>query len=148
MAQWLVRLLAQGEKVMWVGGMAHWTRIIARIAEGDFDSPGVNVIAHSAFHRMRMAPSALHRMTGRLPWFTACYAQDPSVYDEHSAMQELCLEATKESDQESVVLVLSTQSNNSLNTANEDETAVPIDVARTLQYARNLSCDGGTPRAT
>ncbi len=142
MAQWLVRLLAQGEKVMWVGGMAHWTRIIARIAEGDFDSPGVNVIAHSAFHRMRMAPSALHRMTGRLPWFTACYAQDPSVYDEHSAMQELCLEATKESDQESVVLVLSTQSNNSLNTANEDETAVPIDVARTLQYARNLAATG------
>jgi hypothetical protein len=30
MAGSLTRLLAQGDTVMWVGGMAHWTRILAR----------------------------------------------------------------------------------------------------------------------
>jgi hypothetical protein len=138
MAEWLARLLAQGEKVMWVGGMAHWTRMVALIAEGNFDSPEVDQIADSAFHRMRIAPSALHRMTGRLPWLVARYAQDPSVYDEHLAIQGLCLEATNKSDQQSVVLV-QMQSNDSLDTANEDEPAVTVDVARTLQYARNLA---------
>lgn len=138
MAHCLARLLAQGEKVMWVGGMAHWTRIVAQVAKCNVDSPEVGQIAHSAFHRMRIAPSALHRMTGRLPWLVARYAQDPGVYAEHSAIQGLCLEATNKSDQEPVVLV-QMQSNDSLDTAIEDETAVTMDVARTLQYARNLA---------
>ena len=142
MAQWLARLLEQGESVMWVGGMAHWTRIVTRITEGAFDSPDVDLTAHSSFRRMRIAPSALYRMTGRLPWLVARYAQDPSAYDEHAAMQGLCLEATKESDRESVVLILSGQSRDSPDTTDEDEAATPINVARTLQYARNLAAAG------
>ena len=143
MAQGMARLLAPGERVMWVGGMAHWTRIVERITEDNFDSPLVDLITYSDFKRMRIAPSALHRMTGRLPWLVARYAKDPSVYDEHSAIQELCLEATKKSGQDSVMLFLSPPPNDSPDTAREDETVAPIDVARTLQYARNLSATKG-----
>jgi hypothetical protein len=65
MAQSLARLLAQGETVMWVGGMAHWTRIVARITSGNINDAGAEVTIHSDFKRMRLAPSALYRMTRR-----------------------------------------------------------------------------------
>lgn len=139
MARSLTRLLAHGKTVMWVGGMAHWTRIIARINEGNFDAANVGLAAYSSFKRMRLAPSALYRMTHRLPWLVARYAQDPSGYEEHAAMRVLCLEATKRSVQETSTLVLTERSGNLLSTMDEAEASAPIDVARTLQYARNLA---------
>lgn len=142
MARCLSQLLEQGDTVMWVGGMAHWTRIVARITDGNFDSPAVDLAVHSAFRRMRLAPSALYRMTDRLPWLVARYAQDPVTYHEDSAIQGLCLEATKKSDRGSVVLVLAGQSTDSLDVTDEKESATPIDLARTLQYARNLAAAG------
>ena len=142
MARELTQLLARGETVMWVGGMAHWTRIVARINKGKLDAPAVDTTVHSAFERMRIAPSALHRMTGRLPWFVARYAQDPSAYDEHAAMQSLCLEATKKSASDTALLVFSERSEDLLGTMDDAEGAAPIDVARTLQYARNLAATG------
>lgn len=139
MAQWIARLIAQGEKVMWVGGMAHWTRIVTRITEGDYDSPDVALTAHSDFHRMRIAPSALYRMTRRLPWLVAHYAEDQIGYKEYSALQGLCLEAAKESDQAPVLLISRGESKDNLTAVNENEDITPINVARTLQYARNLA---------
>jgi hypothetical protein len=139
MARSLTRLLAKGETVMWVGGMAHWTRIIARITSGNIDDASVDVTVQSDFNRMRIAPSALYRMTGRLPWLVACYGQDPSTYGEHAAMQTLCLEAAKRSVQETTTLVLTERSDDQLGTMDEGEASAPIDVARTLQYARNLA---------
>ena len=139
MARWLTQLLAQGETVLWVGGLSHWTRIISRINGGNFDAPSVDLTVYSSFKRMRLAPSALYRMTGRLPWLVARYAQDTSAYEEHAAVQRLCLEATKRSVHETSTLVLTARSDDSFGTMDEAEATAPIDVARTLQYARNLA---------
>jgi hypothetical protein len=64
MALQLTKLLAQGGKVLWVGSMAHWTRMIARIKGGYFDAPSVDLTVYSSFERLRLAPSALYRITG------------------------------------------------------------------------------------
>src|ERR1039458_7451247 len=139
MARRLTQLLANGETVLWVGGMYHWTRIIARINEGNFDAPSIDLTVYSSFKRMRLAPSALYRMTRRLPWLVARYAQNTSTYAEHAAVQILCLEATKRSFQNNSILVLTKKSNHLIGKMDEAETSAPIDVARTLQYARNLA---------
>ena len=139
MAASLTRLLAQGDTVMWVGGMAHWTRILARIASGETEDTKADVTLHSSFERMRLAPSALYRMTRRLPWLVARYGQEPSAYEEHMAVQTLCLEATKSSPEGAPTLVLSERSQDLLSAIDEAEAAAPINVARTLQYARNLA---------
>jgi hypothetical protein len=102
MARSLNRLLAQGETVMWVGGMAHWTRIVARIDSHEAGSAKADVTRRRLFKRMRLSPTALYWMTGRLPWLIARYAQDPSAFEEHTAMHLLCLEARKGSARQSV----------------------------------------------
>lgn len=139
MARRLAQLLARGETVLWVGGMLHWTRMVRRINGGNFDAPSVDLTRYSSFKRMRLAPSAMYRITGgRLPWLIAHYAQVPSAYEEFAAMQTLCLEATKSSVQEASTLVPIEQSDDR-NTLDEIEACAPIDIARTLQYARNLA---------
>jgi hypothetical protein len=139
MAQRLSRLLAQGETVLWVGGLAHCTRIVRRVKESFFDGPSIDLTTYSSFQRMRLAPSALYRLTCRLPWLVHRYAQDPSGYDEHSAIQILCLEAGRSPSTEATTLILSERPNDTLDLLDETETTNPIDVARTLQYARNLA---------
>lgn len=139
MARRLAQLLEKNETVLWVGGMGHWTKIITRINESNFDAPNVDLTFYSSFNRMRLAPSALYRMTRRLPWLVTRYARDPSAYDEHAAMQVLCLEATKRSVQEASMLLIAVRSDNPLSTMDEAEPCAPIDVAHTLQYARNLA---------
>ena len=139
MAQWLARLLAKGETVMWVGGMAHWTRIIGRLSAGHLNDATAEVTVHSHFKRMRLAPSALYHMTGRLPWLVARYGREPAAYEEHVATQLLCLEATKKSDKDSFTLVLTKECDDPLGIIDEPEPSAPIDVARALQYARNLA---------
>lgn len=139
MAQRLTRLLEKGETVLWVGGLSHWTRIVSRIRRGNFDAPSVDLAVYSSFQRMRLAPSAMYRMTGRLPWLVARYAEDPSAYEEHAAMRILCLEATKRSVQETSTMIIAGRSDNLPSTMDEAEPCAPIDVARTLQYARNLA---------
>jgi hypothetical protein len=143
MARRLTQQLAQGEKVLWVGGMAHWTRIIARINDGNFDAPSVDSIVYSSFKRMRLAPSALYRLSGRLPWLVADYARDPSAYEEHSVIQTLCLEAIKDPGKETTVLIISGGSEDRLSVLAAAEPSNSIDVARTLQYARNLAATEG-----
>jgi hypothetical protein len=39
MAAALSALMAENERVMWVGGMAHWTRIVARLADNECALP-------------------------------------------------------------------------------------------------------------
>jgi hypothetical protein len=142
MAGRLTRLLAQGEKVLWVGGMAHWTRIVARINDGGLDGPSVALTVYSCFERMRISPSALYRITGRLPWVVAGYARDPILYGEQAATQELCLEATKDLGKKTNVAVVSAGTKD-LSALDEVEPSTSIDVVRTLQYARNLATTGG-----
>jgi hypothetical protein len=143
MAQSLARLLERGETVMWVGGMAHWTRIVGRITSGRLTNAPAEVTVHSHFKRMRLAPSALYQMTHRLPWLVASYGRGSAAYEEHAATQILSLEATKKSSEESFRLVLTKDSNDSLDVMDEPELSAPIDVARTLQYARNQAAVRG-----
>lgn len=142
MARKLSQLLADCKTVMWVGGMAHWTRIVRRIQETDFEAPSVALETYSLFRRMRLAPSALYRTSGRLPWLVDRFAQDPGSYDEHAALQALGLEAGRISDTEAPMLVLSGPLNDDLDILSEMEPATPIDIVRMLQYARNLAATG------
>ncbi len=143
MAAALSSLMAENKWVMWVGGMAHWTRIVARLSEHAFNAAPIAPSHPSEFRRMRLAPSALYRMTGRLPWLVARYGVDPAAYEEFGATQAMALEATKRTDRgDDVVLVLPGRTASSLDGEEDRGEALaiaPTDVARTLLYARNLA---------
>jgi hypothetical protein len=140
MAAALAELMAENERVMWVGGMAHWTRIVARLADHAFDATAVIQPHQAEFRRMRLAPSALYRMTGRLPWLVAQYGVHPAGFEEVGATQAMALEATRQKvGAAEVVLVLPGHTPSPLDGHEEPEGIGPVDVARTLLYARNLA---------
>ena len=117
MAWSLAALMREHESVLWVGGMAHWTRIRDRIERGDFTSPVTpSPPAIGETRRYRLDATALHRMTaGRLPWLVARYARDRAGYDERDALRDLSLDAVGEGRFQA------------------------IEVAAMLTYARNLA---------
>lgn len=143
MARQLSQLVREGAPVLWVGGMAHWSQIVARIVNEAFESPAVDLVTHTWFRRMRLAPTALYKITHRLPWLVARYAIDPHGYDESEATQSLALEATKRSEDDDVVLIGLEHATDVTTALQSDDPVPPIDVARTLQYARNLAATGG-----
>jgi hypothetical protein len=149
MAGQLHHLLRVGKRVLWVGGMAHWTRIVHRLRTHDFSGPRTNPHPSSTISRMRLAPSALYRMTGRLAWLVRHYADNPDGYDEYAAIQTLARlasqRATQENDVLDVVLVGAhpgTVSDIQADPARREPIA-PVDVAKTLLYARNLAAVSG-----
>lgn len=142
MARRLSELLAEAETVMWVGGMAHWTNIVRRMKDNDFDSPSVAVTTYSSFRRLRLAPTALYYISGRLPWLVDRFARDPSGYDEHAALRELCLDATGNSGTDASSPSPAGELDETVSALGGPESTNPIDIARTLQYARNLAATG------
>jgi len=142
MARKLSQFLAQGETVVWVGGAAHWTRLVRRVKESDFDGPSVDLTRYASFRRMRLGPSSLYHVSGRLPWLVDRYAQDPAGYDEHEAIRSLCLEAGRDSNTEATNYIVLGKLDATSSVLSETETTNPIDVVRTLQYARNLAATG------
>jgi hypothetical protein len=149
MAGQLHQLLRVRKRVLWVGGMAHWTRIVHRLRTHDFSGPRTNPHPPSIISRMRLAPSALYRMTGRLPWLVLHYADNPDGYDEHAAIQTLARlasqRASRENDELDLVLVAAHPGTISDTHADpsRQEPIAPVDVAKTLLYARNLAAVSG-----
>ncbi len=106
MAERLAGLMRDYERVLWVGGAAHWPALRRRLTE--LGAAG----AHAERHLRRTRPlsargspiaepssgcacrSALYHITdGRLPYLVSRYAQAPDRYEEAEALQSLALEA-------------------------------------------------------
>jgi hypothetical protein len=115
MAGRLADLMQRDDRVLWVGGMAHWSRIRASLKAMEYEGPRLaEAGAPPAFHRMCLDASALHRMTQRLPFQVAHFARQPTRYEESRCLRTLALAAVK------------------------PEKIQSIDVAAMLLYARNL----------
>lgn len=120
MAARLDKLMQRHERVLWVGGMAHWTRIRRRLQARDFSGPDLAPEPQPAtFLRMRLGHSALHRLSGRLPFQVASFARDQARYSETACLQKLALAAVK------------------------PEKLRASEVAAMLRYARNLAAREG-----
>ena len=114
MAGRLAELMRDHERVLWVGGAAHWPALRRRLIQHDLAAPLVRTCSDSTFVRVRLAGPALLRLTDRLPYLVSLYAAAPDLYEEAEALQSLALEAVTPE-------------------------AIPArDVSRVLVYARNL----------
>jgi hypothetical protein len=146
MAQALSRLMETHSRVMWVGGAAHWKNLIDRIERADFRRPSLQEIHSRSFRRLRLLPSAMRQMTGRVPRLVARFAEDPWQYSEDAEIRALALDALESNQREGDVAIISLPgANNAVGDAiNQDrEEGTPIDVARLLLYARNLAVTRG-----
>ena len=130
MASALATLMAQHVSVLWVGGFAHWARIVERLRCRDFSASDIAPAPQRRFTRARLGPSALMRLTGLYPSMVAAFARAPQAFEPFDAMRLLLHEAAKpESDGQ----------------AGEGKRMLPpepvaaIDLARTGLYARNLA---------
>ncbi|MGO9245607.1 MAG: hypothetical protein ACLPT4_16710 [Verrucomicrobiia bacterium] len=140
MAARLAELMKKHRRVLWVGGMAHWTRIVRRLENREFASPKVEVAQSHTVCRVRLASTALYRMTGRMPFLLARYAKSPERYDESEAIRAVGLAACRSKAAVSVRI-------DGQRGDDEDEllepTSASVDVARMLIYARNLGASSG-----
>jgi hypothetical protein len=134
MASALAALMAQHVAVLWVGGFAHWARIVERLRCRDFAAPDTVPAPRRRFTRARLAPSALVRLTGQYPSMVAAFARAPQAFDPFDAMRLLLHEAaTPEPDDQGTPPVSEARKMLPL------EPAAAIDLARTGLYARNLA---------
>lgn len=133
MASQLASLMATHQQVLWVGGLAHWRRIVERLRTRDFTAPALPPPGPRNFRRMRLDSFALYHMTGRLISLVHAYAEASDTYDESDALRHLALEALPEAAQPDIVW----------RPDEELERSAPIDVARLLLYARNLALTTG-----
>ncbi len=140
MAQRLAELMKQFRCVLWVGGMAHWTRIAERLRLGNFSGPQVGAVERRTVRRAKLMGTALLRMTGRFPFLINRYAKDPSGYNEWETIQALGLAALRSKSRVTIKIAGQRESL-------EDELPEPmrasVDLARMLIYARNLAASSG-----
>jgi hypothetical protein len=96
MAQRLFDLSRRFERVLWVGGMAHWAPIRRRLEQGTFSGPTLRRARRpKSFFRMRLEASALHRITLRMPFQVVQFAQQPDRYSDSACLNKLALAAVK-----------------------------------------------------
>ncbi|PYR45663.1 MAG: hypothetical protein DMF89_24415, partial [Acidobacteria bacterium] len=95
MASALAALMARHESVWWVGGFAHWSRIVARLRSRDFSTPDTRPALRRRFTRARLGPSALMRLTGSYPAMVRAFGQAPAEFEPFDAMRTLLHEAAK-----------------------------------------------------
>ena len=134
MASALAALMAQHVSVLWVGGFAHWARIVERLRCRDFAAPDTVPAPRRRFTRARLGPSALMRLTGLYPSMVAAFARAPQEFDPFDAMRMLLHEAAKpEPDGQGTPPVGKARK------MLPSEPAAAIDLARTGLYARNLA---------
>ncbi|MBI2528767.1 MAG: hypothetical protein HYV93_22640 [Candidatus Rokubacteria bacterium] len=129
MARRLSELLAAHQRVLWVGGLAHWTALVRRLEAGDFAAPSVPISRARRFRRVRLAPSALLRLSGRVPYLVAHYASGPDRYEETAAVRGMALGALRRPARSGQPA--------------DGPAGTAIDVARALLYARNLAASRG-----
>ncbi len=134
MASALAALMAQHVSVLWVGGFAHWSRIVERLRCRDFAAPDTVPAPRRRFTRARLGPSALMRLTGLYPSMVAAFARAPQEFEPFDAMRMLLHEAAKpEPDGQETPPVGEARK------MLPSEPAAAIDLARTGLYARNLA---------
>lgn len=124
MARHLAALMEQYESVLWVGGLAHWGRIEARLRSADFSSARVRQASPLRWRRGRLAPSALLRMTGQSPWRIRYFAGSPVTFDPLEVVRRLLHESGEQTLAE---------------VGSPHEPCTAIDRARAGIYARNLA---------
>ncbi len=135
MARHLARLMATHERVLWVGGMAHWPRMRALLVGGGLGPPEASK-RRVSFVRLGLSPSALVAATGRLPRLVHRYAVEPDAYEETAAIRALALDAVTVRAEIDYELVRAGQKRKE--GVRAPESASPADVAKMLAYARNL----------
>ena len=134
MASALAALMAQHVSVLWVGGFAHWARIVERLRCRDFAAPDIVPAPRRRFTRARLGSSALMRLTGVYPSIVAAFARGPQEFNPFDAMRMLLQEAAKPKP--------NGQRTSAVGVAGKmlpSEPATAIDLARTGLYARNLA---------
>ena len=134
MASALAALMEKHIAVLWVGGFAHWARIVERLRCRDFAAPDIVPVPRRRFTRARLGPSALVRLTGQYPSMAAAFARGPHAFDAFDAMRMLLQEAAKPEPEGQ-----GTFAEGSARTMLPSEPATAIDLARTGLYARNLA---------
>ncbi len=120
MAATLTALMARHDSVWWVGGFAHWSRIVERLRSRDFSAPEIDPTPQRRFARARLGSSALMRLTGQYPAMVAAFARAPRQFEPFDAMRTLLHQAAAPAP-------------------DDQEPATAIDLARTGLYARNLA---------
>ena len=136
MAERLDELMRRHRRVLWVGGMSHWTRLAGRLERRDFSSPQVRRRIPGPCRRVRLEGSALLRLTGRLPFLVARYAERPESYDEASMIRRLARDAARLNRRRRAAEGHMHDGEHRLEPAEPD---AAIDIARVLLYARNLA---------
>lgn len=139
MARHLDHILRAYHRVLWVGGAAHWPRIIDRLEREDFDGPVVNTVPPLRFAPARLASSALAHATGRIPALVERYASNPARYDEAAAIRAMALEALRLDPSVAQPLLVDARSAPPSANVYFPEPDKPIDVVQMLRYARNLA---------
>ena len=134
MASALAALMARHASVLWVGGFAHWERIVERLRSRDFAAPDTDPAPRRRFTRARLGPSALMRLTGLYPSMVAAFARAPRAFEPFDAMRLLLHAATKSKPDRQ-----GTRVPGDARTMPPSEPAAAIDLARTGLYARNLA---------
>jgi hypothetical protein len=135
MARELAALMLRFESVLWVGGLAHWNRLVGRLATNDFEAPGLPCAPLRTFIRTRLAASALYRLTGQWPWLIANFAAAPGRFDPVDAERRLLHLAGR--------LRLPRRSESHEAPAGTESVRGVMDVARTAVYACNLAATRG-----
>lgn len=128
MARALARLMRRCGTVLWIGGMYHWPRIVARLEADDFRAPRVGRVAGRKWRRVALDPAASCRTAGVLPWMSRAFAGNPSGFSD--AEQSLRLLHAAAGEQPA-------------STNGAPESHAPVDVARVDRYARNLAFSTG-----
>ena len=128
MARQLAALMEDYASVLWVGGLAHWCRIEARLRSADFSAPDVPTAPPFRWRRGRLAPSALHHMTGQTPWKIQRFAASPPTFDPVALVLRMLHEAGPAGR---------------LDVGSLPEPCTAIDRARVGVYARNLAATDG-----
>jgi hypothetical protein len=133
MASALGALMAQRVSVLWVGGFAHWARIVERLRCRDFAAPDIVPVPRRRFTRARLGPSAMVRITGQYPSMVAAFARAPRAFDPFDAMRLLLHESAKLAPDGHATPPVKGKK------MLPSEPSAAIDLARTGLYARNLA---------
>jgi hypothetical protein len=128
MAHRLAALMSRHRLVVWVGGLAHWTRLIRRLESGDFLAPQTQVRLRRRFARARLDSSALVRLTNNWPALLCGFAAEPENFDPGEQVKGVLHKAVGLDLDQSYAL---------------PESRSAIDIARTGLYARNLAATSG-----
>jgi hypothetical protein len=136
MAKRLAELMVRYELVLWVGGAAHWVRIVERLRAAAFNPSAVHLRTYSSFRRMPLGSTGLYAISSQLPRLVQAYVADPDRFRHDDAIGDLFGSALHS---DTTTMLAGTPE-----ASPEDEPAATTgDATRALLYARNLALARG-----